>query len=313
MKVDVERDPAIFIEGLTKGFPGHLGMGRTPAVRGLDLVVRPGEILGLLGPDGAGKTTTIKMLLGLQRPDQGTIRLFGLAPGDPSARARVGFLPQNPCFHDYLTAKKFLEFHARLQGMTAAERKQVIGPTLERVGLAGREQVVLRKFSREMLQRIGLAQAIQHDPELLILDEPMSGLDPSGRREVRDLILSLRDSGKTVFFSSSILQDVEMICDRVAILLEGRVHSSGPLEHLIESKLRSFEVSVRGVAPDRLPARLISRDAEHSLLDVGEPDSLSRLLAVVQEQGGEVSSVFPRRVGLEELLLSEAQGSGDRS
>ena len=313
MKVDVERDPAIFIEGLAKSFPGHLGMGRTPAVRGLDLVVRRGEILGLLGPDGAGKTTTIKMLLGLQRPDQGSIRLLGLAPGDPSARARVGFLPQNPRFHDYLTAEKFLDFHARLQGLTAAERKQVIGRTLERVGLAGQERVALRKFSREMLQRIGLAQAIQHDPELVILDEPMSGLDPSGRREVRDLILSLRESGKTVLFSSSTLQDVELICDRVAILLEGRLHSCGRLEQLIESTARSFEVSVRGVAPERLPAKLIARDTDHSLLDVGETGGLPRLLAVVQEQGGEVSSVFPRHDSLEELILPESQGSEERS
>jgi len=313
MKVDVERDPAIFIEGLTKSFPGHLGMGRTPAVRGLDLVVRRGEILGLLGPDGAGKTTTIKMLLGLQRPDQGSIRLLGLAPGDPSARARVGFLPQNPRFHDYLTAEKFLDFHARLQGLTAAERKQVIGRTLERVGLAGQEQVALRKFSRAMLQRIGLAQAIQHDPELVILDEPMSWLDPSGRREVRDLILSLRESGKTVLFSSSTVQDVELICDRVAILLEGRLHSSGRLEQLIDSTARSFEVSVRGVAPERLPAKLIVRDTDHSLLDVGDSAGLPRLLAVVQEQGGEVSSVFPRHDSLEELILPEAQGSEDRS
>jgi ABC-2 type transport system ATP-binding protein len=288
-------------------------MGRTPAVRGLDLVVRPGEIVGLLGPDGAGKTTTIKMLLGLQRPDQGSIRLLGLAPGDPSARARVGFLPQNPRFHDYLTAEKFLDFHARLQGLTAAERKQVIGRTLERVGLAGQERVALRKFSREMLQRIGLAQAIQHDPELVILDEPMSGLDPSDRREVRDLILSLRESGKTVLFSSSTLQDVELICDRVAILLEGRLHSSGRLEQLIESTARSFEVSVRGVAPERLPAKLIARDTDHSLLDVGETGGLPRLLAVVQEQGGEVSSVFPRHNSLEELILPKARGSEDRS
>ena len=313
MTVEAERDPAIFIEGLTKSFPGHLGLGRTAAVRGLDLEVRSGEILGLLGPDGAGKTTTIKMLLGLQRPDRGSIRLLGLAPSDPSARARVGFLPQNPCFHDYLTARQFLEFHARLQGLTAAERKQVIGRSLERVGLAGREQVVLRKFSREMLQRVGLAQAIQHDPELLILDEPMSGLDPPGRREVRDLILSLRDSGKTALFSSSILQDVEMICDRVAILVQGRLHSSGPLERLIESEVDSFEVSVRGVAPERLPARLISRDADQILLDVAEAGGLSRLLAAVQEQGGQVSSVFPPHNSLEQLLPPELHGSGDRS
>ena len=312
-RLDPGLEPAIAIQGLSKSFPGHLGIGRKRAVCGLDLEVRPGEILGLLGPNGAGKTTTIKMLLALLRPDQGSIRLLGRAPSDPAARARVGFLPENPYFYTYLTAQEFLDFYARLQGLTAGERKTVVPRTLERVGLAGQENLALRKFSKGMLQRVGLAQAIQHDPDLVILDEPMSGLDPLGRREVRDLILSLREAGKTVLFSSHILQDVEMICDRVAILVEGQLRSSGRLEELIENKVRSFEVSVRGVAPEQLPATLLSRDADHCLLDVADVAGLSRLLAVVQEQGGEVTSVFPRRNTLEDLFLQEVRAAGGRS
>jgi ABC-2 type transport system ATP-binding protein len=304
---DRAAEVVVRVEGLSKAFRGHLGIGRKPAVRGLDLEVRRGEILGLLGPNGAGKTTTIKLLLGLLRPDCGSILLHGRPPSDPAARARVGYLPESPYFYAYLSAEEFLDFYARLQGLQARERKRIVRRTLERVGLAGRERLALRKFSKGMLQRVGLAQAIQHDPELVILDEPMSGLDPLGRRDVRDLILSLRDAGKTVLFSTHILQDVEMICDRVAILVQGRLRSSGRLEELIRHEVRSFEVSVRGVDPERLRARLISRDERHCLLEVPDVDGLSRLLSAVQEQGGEVDSVFPRGDTLEDLFLEQVR------
>ncbi|NIV47369.1 MAG: ATP-binding cassette domain-containing protein, partial [Gammaproteobacteria bacterium] len=198
--------------------------------------------------------------LGLLRPDAGEIRLLGHSPSDPRSRSRIGYLPENPYFYDYLTAEEFLDFYGRLQGMAAAERRQQVRDTLERVGLGGRGRTALRKFSKGMVQRLGLAQAIQHDPELVILDEPMSGLDPIGRREVRDLILSLRDAGKTVFFSSHILQDAEMICDRVAILKQGTRVSLGSLDELISSKVRWFEVSVRGELPEGLPGEVLSSD-----------------------------------------------------
>src|SRR5262245_2913495 len=200
----------IEISGLRKAFRGHLGLGRTAAVDGLDLEVNPGEIFGLLGPNGAGKTTTLKMMLGLLRPDSGRVRLFGRPPHDIAARRRLGFLPENPYFYDYLTAVEFLDLYGRLQGLGPVDRKRRIASAISRVGLAGREDTPLRKFSKGMTQRLGLAQAIQHDPELVILDEPMSGLDPIGRREVRNLILAQRAVGKTVFFSSHILQDAEM-------------------------------------------------------------------------------------------------------
>ena len=219
----------IEISGLVKSFKGHLGLGRKVAVSGLDLSVGRGEIFGLLGPNGAGKTTTLKAMIGLLRPDAGSVRLFGRPPSDVSARARIGFLPENPYFYDYLTAPEFLDFYGRLHGFGRAERRRRVEATLERVGLdAGRSQA-LRKFSKGMVQRLGLAQAILHDPDLVILDEPMSGLDPIGRRDVRDLILELREAGKTVFFSSHILQDAELICDRVGIVVEGRLRHLGVL------------------------------------------------------------------------------------
>jgi ABC-2 type transport system ATP-binding protein len=302
----------IRIAGLRKSFRGHLGIGRSVAVAGLDLEVARGEVFGLLGPNGAGKTTTLKLMLGLLRPDAGEIGLFGRPPSDPVARARVGYLPENPYFYDYLTAVEFLDFYGRLQGIPAAERADRVRGTLKRVGLEGRERVALRKFSKGMIQRIGLAQAIQHDPELVILDEPMSGLDPVGRREVRDLILSLGQAGKTVFFSSHILQDAELICDRVAILERGKLRSQGRLQELVSGTVRWFEVAVRGKLPETHAGLDISSSGEETLLRVSDVDQLGPLLQAIRQAGGEVLSIWPRRDTLEDLFLREI-GSGRSS
>jgi ABC-2 type transport system ATP-binding protein len=300
-------DRAIELSGLTKVFPGHLSIGSTTAVSDLDLEVTRGESFGLLGPNGAGKTTTLKMMLGLLRPDRGTIRLLGLEPRDPAARCRIGFLPENPYFYDYLTAEEFLDFYGRLQGIPSAQRRDRVRETLRRVGLEGRGGTPLRKFSKGMIQRLGLAQAIQHEPDLLILDEPMSGLDPIGRREVRDLILSLRDEGKTIFFSSHILQDAEMICDRVAILKQGRLRSVGTLRELIGEKVRWFEVGIRGQLPEPCEAEVVSADGEGHLLRVPDVEALMRLLAEIQNGRARVVSIWPRRETLEDLFLREVQ------
>jgi ABC-2 type transport system ATP-binding protein len=259
-------EPLIRIRGLRKAFKGHLGIGRTVALAGLDLDVARGEVFGLLGRNGAGKTTTLKLMLGLLRADAGEVRLFGSSPSDPAARARIGYLPENPYFYDYLTAEEFLDFYGRLQGLSAAQRRGRAEQTLRRVGLRGRERTALRKFSKGMIQRVGLAQAIQHEPELVILDEPMSGLDPIGRREVRDLILSLRGAGKTVFFSSHILQDAEMLCDHVAILEGGRLRSQGRLQDLVSGSVRWFEVAVRGSLPELGGAEKLESTGPDSLL-----------------------------------------------
>ncbi len=300
-------DAAIAFRGVRKAFRGHLGIGRVVAVDGLDLVVRPGEVFGLLGPNGAGKTTTIKMLTGLVQPDAGKIRLFGKPPSDPAARAAIGFLPENPYFYTYLTAAEFLDFYARLRGLGATARREMVPRMLQRVGLAEKATTPLGKFSKGMVQRLGLAQAIQHDPELVILDEPMSGLDPIGRRDVRDLILELRRAGKTVFFSSHILQDAELICDRVAILDRGRVITSGRLDDLVSSQVSWYEVAIRGALPERLPATVVSRDGGETLLRVDEVESLEALMAAVRASGGQVVSLWPCRETLEDLFLRKLQ------
>jgi len=302
---------AILLEGLTKAFRGHLSIGRKVVLDGLDLAVERGEIFGLLGRNGAGKTTTIKLMLGLLRPDGGSIRLLGRPPSDPRARACLGFLPENPYFYDYLTAEEFLDFYGRLQGIPAATRRKRVADTLRRVGLEGRGRVALRKFSKGMTQRLGLAQAIQHDPELVILDEPMSGLDPIGRREVRDLILSLKAQGKTIFFSSHILQDAEMICDRVAILERGRLQSVGRMDEMVNRTVRWFEVSIRGALPENGDFDRLSHRGDDSLVRVPNVDSLERLLAACRESGGQVVSVWPRRDTLEDLFLREVGAAAE--
>jgi ABC-2 type transport system ATP-binding protein len=297
--------PAVDIRGLTKSFRGHLGLGRRVAIDGLDLSVARGEVFGLLGPNGAGKTTTIKVLLGLLTPDRGQVRLLGRPPSDPRSRAGVGFLPEQPYFYDYLTASEFLDFYGRLQGLAGRDRAARVARALGRVGLDGRGDVPLRKLSKGMLQRVGIAQAIQHEPELVILDEPMSGLDPIGRRDVRDLILALGDAGTTVFFSSHILQDAEMICDRVAILKDGRLRSTGRLAELVSDRVQWFEVGVAGAPNVALPGEVVSSDGDRRLVRVLDVPALTELLSAVTRAGGRVVSIWPRRETLEDLFLRE--------
>jgi ABC-2 type transport system ATP-binding protein len=295
----------IVLDAVTKVFHGHLGLGRTVAVDGLTLTVEPGEIFGLVGPNGAGKTTTLKVMLGLIRPDHGVVRVLGRPPSDPRARARVGFLPENPYFYDYLTAQEFLDFYGRLKGLSASERRARVGEQLARVGLEGRARTALRKFSKGMIQRLGLAQAILGDPDLLVLDEPMSGLDPVGRREVRDLILSFRGAGRTVFFSSHILQDAELICDRVAILRGGKLRSVGRLDEMLTRRVKCFEVVFEGRLPEGVAAEVVSASGTESLVRVPDVEGLTRLLAAVRAAGGKVLSVWPSRDTLEDVFLAE--------
>jgi ABC-2 type transport system ATP-binding protein len=219
--------PAIEVCGLRKAY------GRKVALQQLDLTVEPGEVFGFLGPNGAGKTTTVKILLGLVKPSSGTAALFGRPAGEPEARRHVGYLPENFRFHDWMTGAGLLDFHGRLAGLSPAERAARIPKVLDQVGLSGRGGDKIGSYSKGMTQRIGLAQAIIHEPDLVLLDEPTSALDPVGRREVRDLIRSLRARGMTVFLNSHLLSEVEMVCDRVAIVDRGRVVRGGRLEDLI--------------------------------------------------------------------------------
>ena len=223
----------ITTEGLTKEFRVGFRMKRVLALDGLNLRVEEGEIFGYIGPNGAGKTTTLKIMMGLIYPTSGNVQIFGRDIKDINIKMDIGFLPEAPYFYDYLTAREFLDFYSQLFGLAKKERERRIEGLLDMVDLRLVKDTQLRKFSRGMLQRIGIAQALINDPKLVILDEPMSALDPVGRTKIRDVILRLKDEGKTVFFSSHILSDVEMICDQVGLLVNGKLKEIGKLEELL--------------------------------------------------------------------------------
>ena len=308
----------IRIEGLTKRFRSGWP-GRPPAtvLDGLSLSAREGEIYGFLGPNGSGKTTTIKVLMGLIRATAGSVEIFGKPVGDVRTRRRIGFLPETPYFYDYLTAEEFLMFYGHLSGMAGDVLRTRVPHLLEMVGLEEARARQLRKFSKGMLQRIGLAQALIHDPELVILDEPMSGLDPIGRKQVRDLILGLREHGKTVFFSTHIIPDVEMICDRVGVIVKGRLLTTGRVDELAaHGHTQSVEVVCEGLTVGETPTigkaavRVLQRGAQ-AMIVLPNPDRLEDVLGEIRKHGGKLISVTPQKGSLEELFFpSRGQGSG---
>jgi ABC-2 type transport system ATP-binding protein len=252
--------PAIEILGLEKTYTvGFVRKRPKCALHPLSLTVEDGEIFGFLGPNGAGKTTTLKLLMGLVFPTAGSARILGREWTDPAVKAQIGFLPEQPYFYDYLTAHELLEYYGQLSGVPAKQRKQRVERVLQQVGLRDVQGVQLRKFSKGMLQRVGIGQAILHDPKLVFFDEPMSGLDPMGRREVRDLMEQLKHEGKTVFFSTHILSDAEALCDRVAIIHKGELRGVGAVEDLTSSVQAKVEVIWQGT---QIPAALKALGAE---------------------------------------------------
>ena len=305
----------IRIVGLTKEFRLGLSRRRSVAVAGLDLDVEQREIFGFLGPNGAGKTTTIKILMGLIYPTSGTAWLLDREIGDVAMKSQIGFLPESPYFYEYLTGEEFLKFYGQLFGLTGMVLSKKIDQMLEMVKLTEARGLSLRKFSKGMLQRIGLAQALLNDPKLVILDEPMSGLDPIGRRDVRDIILHLRDEGKTVFFSTHILPDVEMICDRVGILVKGHLQAVGAVSELVgASALTSIEIMAEGL-PDagvqeveRLGATVVRRGVQ-VLIKVDDERQVASLLDTIRRHTGRLVSLVPHKRSLEDLFLKEV-GAG---
>lgn len=301
----------ISVEDVTKQYrSGWPGRPPFTALSGLSFSVTAGEIYGFLGPNGSGKTTTLKILMGLMRESGGTAKVFDRPAGDIRAKRRTGFLPEAPYFYDYLTAEEFLGFYGRLAGLAREDLSPRITEMLRLVELTEARHRQLRKFSKGMLQRIGLAQALIHDPELVILDEPMSGLDPLGRKLVRDIILGLRDRGKTVFFSSHIIPDVEMICDRVGILMKGQLVATGRVDELVHrDHVRTVEIVCEGIERDRLvgsvrlPLHVVQRGRQ-CLIILQEASQLERVLAEIREQGGHLVSVTPQKGTLEELFLN---------
>ena len=279
------------------------------ALHPLTLTVDEGEVFGFLGPNGAGKTTTLKMLMGLMYPTAGSARIFGMDIGDPRVKTQIGFLPEQPYFYDYLTAYELLDYYARLSSVPAADRKSKIQSMLARVGLSDSADLQLRKFSKGMLQRVGIAQAILHDPKFVFLDEPMSGLDPIGRREVRGLIEQLRKEGKTVFFSTHILSDAETLCDRVAVINRGELRGVGSVAELTRNVQGKLEVAWHGSS---LPAALRSVVSEHSCAGeitraiVPEPQ-LDAVLDALRASHLRLISVTPVRSTLEEYFVQQMQ------
>jgi len=300
---------AIDVNDLRKTYRTPLRRKKIEALRGVSFAVSRGEIFGFVGPNGAGKTTTIRTLMGLIKPTGGTAKIFDHTIPSRAARARVGFLPETPYFYDYLTIDQLLDFSGRLFGIARAERTKRAGELIERVGLARARTQSLKKFSKGMLQRAGLAQALINDPELVVLDEPMSGLDPIGRKDVRDLILELRERGKTVFFSSHILTDIEAIADRVAIIARGQLQAVGTPAELIRRTVLGIDVTVRiaADADDELTktATRVRRAGDELSLTLPTDADVDAWLARARELGARVVAVTPRHETLEDLFLRE--------
>jgi ABC-2 type transport system ATP-binding protein len=306
--------PVIATSGLAKSYKvGFFNPRRRRALDGLTLEVRRGEIFGYLGPNGSGKSTTLKILMGLVFPDEGTASVFGAPLEDTSWRGKVGYLPEHPYFYDYLTPAEYLEYAGRLFGLSDATRRDRACRLIELVGITRARDLPLRRFSKGMIQRVGIAQALINDPEVVFLDEPMSGLDPIGRRMVRDIILGLRKEGKTVFFSTHILSDAETLCDRVALLHEGRLIKVGRLDEILNQDVSHVEVLLSGGTEiEALPAGVLSRQAigERWRLEVDE-GALARVLTAVTAGGARILSVQPIRQSLEDYFVRElGEGEG---
>ena len=299
---------------LTKDF--KTGFWRPRTHRGLDgltLDIPAGGVFGLLGPNGAGKSTTLKLLLRLLTPTSGRASIFGLAPGDVRAHQRLGFLPENPTFYDYLSAEELLGYFAGLCGATAADAKSRAAAMLDQVGIGADRRRPLRQYSKGMIQRVGIAQALVNDPELVILDEPMSGLDPVGRREVRELIMKLRDQGRTVLFSSHILSDAELLCTRVGILAKGKLVASGALTELTAAGRRGNEVVAANVT-DGLAVSLASRVSRTTRIgdgryafDLKTDEPVEPFIAALAASGAALVSVQPLRTSLEDVFMESVR------
>jgi len=297
------------VDDLVKDVRPGFGLRKKRILDGISFRVREREIFGFIGPNGAGKTTTLKVLMGLIRATSGKASILGHDVSEITFRRQIGFLPEQPYFYDYLTGREILHFYATLSGVSQGRRERRVAELLELVGLSAAANTRLRSYSKGMLQRIGIAQALVHDPQVVFLDEPMSGLDPVGRKEVRDIILRLRAEGKTVFMSTHILSDVEMVCDRVAIIVNGRIRYEGAVDeflHAGEPKadlvLASLPAETAARLEEQFGARLRGL-GERIELRIAEKDS-SEVLRVALDAGAEVISVTPHRVSLESIFLS---------
>lgn len=307
---------AVEIENLTKDYEtGHLIKKRSRALDGLTLNVAPGQIFGFLGGNGAGKTTTIKTLMRLIYPTEGTARILGHDIGDVQMHRRIGYCPENPYFYDYLTPNELMDYFGQLFGLDKQKRNTKSKELLTAVGLEEKDwKRQLRKFSKGMLQRVGLAQSLINEPEIVFLDEPMSGLDPIGRRDIRELIGGLRDMGTTVFMSTHILSDIEALCDEVAILRNGRLAAAGHLSDLLTQSegARQLEISIEGVESEAIRERIefiggatIHARPNGAVIHVLDETDIDAVLTITREAGGRLTSIQPTKQSLEDLFVND--------
>jgi ABC-2 type transport system ATP-binding protein len=296
---------ALKIENIHKSFRVGFLARKQKILKGISLTVKEGEIFGYLGPNGAGKTTTLKCVLGLIFPEKGNIEILGDHHLSLRAKEKIGFLPENPYFYEYLTATEFLNFYGELFFKKKKKKEERTQELLKLVGLERWANLPLRKFSRGMLQRIGLAQALINEPAFVLLDEPLGGLDPLGRKEIRDIIIRLREEGKTVFLSSHILQDIEMICDRVAILVNGEIINQGTLQDLISEKILFIEITLSGVDEGELEGlgELFSIHGGRTLLKVFDQDRIAQIYDLISRRKGKIHSLIPRTETLEDIFV----------
>ena len=308
---------AIRVDELTKDYA--IGFWRKKPYRALDrltLTIETGEVFGFLGPNGAGKTTTLKLLMQLIYPSSGVAEILGRPVGDVETRRRIGYLPENPYFYDYLTAEELLTYFAQLFGYGPADRRRRVSSLLDRVGLGAERRLQLRKFSKGMIQRVGIAQALLNDPEVIFLDEPMSGLDPLGRRDVRTLILELRDQGRTIFFSSHILADAEALCSRVGVVAGGRLAATGKLNELLAFEVRGWELVIADVTPEALsritpaPRRVTEISPGRYALELSLETPAERVLQELTGGGARLISLNPLRDTLEDLFVKRVAEAG---
>ncbi|GAC1624648.1 MAG: ABC transporter ATP-binding protein [Candidatus Acidiferrum sp.] len=296
---------AIEIENLTKEYPfGFLHLKKKTSLEGLTMQVHAGEVFGFLGPNGAGKSTTIKLLMGIIFPTAGTARILGKPISDISMHREIGYLPEQPYFYDYLTAAEVLDYFARFHGLAESDRRERVQRLLKKVGLDTAKKIQLRKYSKGMLQRVGLAQAILHDPQVVVLDEPMSGLDPVGRREVRDIILDLKRDGRTVLFSTHILSDAEMMCDRVGVIVGGKLRGVGTPGEIVGMQSRGMEILFenpgRGAKESLLQRAMQTGDRYRIQL---QDEELYVLMDELRTAGARVLSVSQLKPSLEEYFM----------
>jgi ABC-2 type transport system ATP-binding protein len=300
---------ALEIKNVHKSFASNFLIKRYHILKGIDIGVEKGEIYGFLGPNGAGKTTTMKCILGLITPDSGEISILGQPANRTESRRHIGFLPEQPYFYDYLTPEELLMFTGMLYSLPKSKIKPKVKELLELMGLTEKKDITLRKFSKGMIQRVGLAQTLVHDPDFIILDEPFSGLDPIGRKEFRDIILSLKTAGKTIFFSSHILQDMELMVDRVGIILNGKIKKEGKLSDLISHSVKYYEVVFTGIdeetiARDRQEGNCCLRD-NHRILTADTHEDANRAIQWIVGNKGSILSVTPVKMTLEDIFLEE--------